>query len=155
MQEFYGDFVAIDPYHFTLNMPSNHIYMIPAVVDPPSLQHFCDRVVDGIAALFLALKQRPVIRYQRTSDVAKRIAQETSVRKFLRLQVAFCYFNLSVNPSTIILYSRSGVMTSNLYMCVCVYFTLGFTITSLRVTILIYIVSDVPETYVSARKWSV
>lgn len=59
--------------------------MIPAVVDPSGLQRFCDRVVDGIAAVFLALKRRPVIRYQRTSDVAKRIAHETSVSK-----IAYC-----------------------------------------------------------------
>ncbi|KAL4596920.1 hypothetical protein ACB092_12G198800 [Castanea dentata] len=58
IQEFYADFVAIDPYHFTLNMPSNHIYMLPAVVDPSNSQHFCDRVVDGIASIFLALKRR-------------------------------------------------------------------------------------------------
>lgn len=79
LQEFYADFVATDPYHFTLNMPSNHMYMLPAVVDHSNLQRFCDRVVDGIAAVFLALKRRPVIRYQRTSDIAKRIAQETAV----------------------------------------------------------------------------
>jgi hypothetical protein len=81
LQEFYADFVAIDPYHFTLNVPSNHLYILPAVVDPPSLQNFCDRVVDGIAAVFLAFKRRPIIRYQRTSDIAKRIAQETAVSK--------------------------------------------------------------------------
>ena len=79
VQEFYVDFVAVDPYHFSLNIPSNHIYMLPAVVDPGNLQRFCDRVVDGLAAVFLAIKRRPIIRYQRTSDVAKRIAQETSV----------------------------------------------------------------------------
>lgn len=55
--------------------------MLPAVVDPSGLQLYCDRVVDGIAAVFLALKRRPVIRYQRISDIAKRIAQETSVSK--------------------------------------------------------------------------
>ena len=77
------DFVAIDPYHFTLNMPSNHIYMLPAVVDPSNSQHFCDRVVDGIASIFLALKRRPVVRYQRNSDIAKRIAQETAVSEAL------------------------------------------------------------------------
>lgn len=81
LQEFYADFIAVDPYHFTLNMPSNHHYMLPAVVDPSSLQHFCDRAVDGIGALFLALKRRPIIRYSRTSDIAKRIAQETAVSK--------------------------------------------------------------------------
>lgn len=79
MQEFFADFCAIDPYHFTLNLHINHMYMLPTVVDPPSSQSFCDRIVDGIAAVFLALKRRPVIRYQRTSDVAKRIAQEASV----------------------------------------------------------------------------
>lgn len=81
LQEFYADFVAIDPYHFTLNIPSNYMYMLPAVVDPSTLQRFCDRVVDGLAAVFLALKRRPVIRYQRTSDVAKRIAQEAAVSR--------------------------------------------------------------------------
>lgn len=86
LQEFYADFVAVEPYHFTLNIPSNHLYMLPAVVDPSSLQHFCDRVVDGIAAVFLALKRRPVIRYQRTSDIAKRIAQETAVSRMARLK---------------------------------------------------------------------
>ncbi|KAG2252820.1 hypothetical protein Bca52824_082956 [Brassica carinata] len=59
-------------------MASNHLYMIPAVVDPSGLQRYSDRVVDGIAAVFLALKRRPVIRYQRTSDTAKRIAHETA-----------------------------------------------------------------------------
>lgn len=84
MQEFYADFVASDPYHFTLNIPANHMYMLPAVVDHSNLQFFCDRVVDGLAAIFLALKRRPVIRYSRTSDIAKRIAQEAGVRKEIR-----------------------------------------------------------------------
>jgi len=60
-------------------MPSNYIYMLPAVVDPSALQRFSDRVVEGLAAVFLTLKRRPVIRYQRTSDIAKRIAHEASV----------------------------------------------------------------------------
>lgn len=80
MQEFYADFVAADTYHFTLNMSSNHMYMLPAVVDPSGLQRFCERVVDGLAAIFLSLKRRPIIRYSKTSDIAKRIAQEASVR---------------------------------------------------------------------------
>ena len=79
IQEYYADFVAIDPYHFTFHMPSNYIYMLPAVVDPSALQRFSDRVVEGLAAVFLTLKRRPVIRYQRTSDIAKRIAHEASV----------------------------------------------------------------------------
>lgn len=61
--------------------------MLPAVVDPSTLQRFCDRVVDGLAAVFLALKRRPVIRYQRTSDVAKRIAQEASVSRICAISI--------------------------------------------------------------------
>lgn len=92
MQEFFADFSAIDPHHFTLNLRMNHVYMLPAVIDPPATQSFCDRVVDGIAAVFLALKRRPVIRYQRTSDIAKRIAQETAVskkRSIVNLELAY------------------------------------------------------------------
>ncbi|GJT90757.1 vacuolar protein sorting-associated protein 45 [Tanacetum coccineum] len=44
VQEFFADFVAIEPYHFTLNTPSNHMYMLPAVIDPPNLQNYCDRI---------------------------------------------------------------------------------------------------------------
>ncbi|WZZ67174.1 hypothetical protein YC2023_078544 [Brassica napus] len=80
LQEFYADFVAGDPYHFTLNMPSTHLYMLPAVVDPSGLQRYSDRVVDGIAAVFLALKRRPVIRYQRTSDTAKKDCTRNSCK---------------------------------------------------------------------------
>ena len=87
LQEFYADFIAVDPYHFTLNMPSNYHYMLPAVLDPSSFQHFCDRAVDGIGAVFLALKRRPIIRYSRTSDIAKRIAHETAVSKIALLQL--------------------------------------------------------------------
>lgn len=79
LQEFYADFVAVDPCHFTLNIFSNHLYMLPVAMDPSNLQHYCDRIVDGISAVFLALKRRPIIRYQRTSDIAKRIAQESGV----------------------------------------------------------------------------
>lgn len=59
------------------------MYMLPAAVDLSGLQRFCDRVVDGIAALFLTLKRRPVIRYSQTSDVAKRVAQEAAVSGYI------------------------------------------------------------------------
>lgn len=106
LQEFYADFCAIDPFHFTLNIRNNHIYMLPTVVDPPGMQSFCDRAVDGIASLFLALKRRPVIRYQRTSDVAKRIAQETAVGPLQMLNIVyvshelfitFMFFNICIS----------------------------------------------------------
>ncbi|XP_061967040.1 vacuolar protein sorting-associated protein 45 homolog [Populus nigra] len=111
VQEYYGDFVAIDPYHFTLNIPSNHMYMLPAVVDPPGLQHFCDRVVDGIAAVFLALKRRPVIRYQRTSDIAKRVAQETSKLMYQQESGLFDFRRTEISPLLLVIDRRDDPVT--------------------------------------------
>ncbi|KAL5776720.1 hypothetical protein ACOSP7_009646 [Xanthoceras sorbifolium] len=111
VQELYADFVAVEPYHFTLNISSNHLYMLPAVVDPSSLQHFCDRVVDGIAAVFLALKRRPVIRYQRTSDIAKRIAQETAKLMYQQESGLFDFRRTEVSPLLLILDRRDDPLT--------------------------------------------
>ncbi|KAM7257785.1 hypothetical protein ACFE04_013526 [Oxalis oulophora] len=111
VQEFYADFVAIDPYHFTFNMPSNHLYMLPAVVDPPSLQHFCDRVVDGLAAVFLALKRRPVIRYQRTSDTVKRIAHEAAKLMYQQESGLFDFRRTEISPLLLIIDRRDDPVT--------------------------------------------
>ncbi|CAN0928585.1 Vacuolar protein sorting-associated protein 45 homolog [Linum grandiflorum] len=111
VQEFYADFVALDPYHFSLNIASNHMYMLPAVVDPSGLQNFCDRVVDGIAALFLALKRRPVIRYQRTSDAAKRIAQESAKLMYQKESGLFDFRRGEVAPLLLILDRRDDPLT--------------------------------------------
>ncbi|XP_075648556.1 vacuolar protein sorting-associated protein 45 homolog isoform X1 [Castanea sativa] len=111
IQEFYADFVAIDPYHFTLYMPSNHIYMLPAVVDPSNSQHFCDRVVDGIASIFLALKRRPIIRYQRNSDIAKRIAQETAKLMYQQESGLFDFRRMEVSPLLLVIDRRDDPVT--------------------------------------------
>ncbi|CAN1234859.1 Vacuolar protein sorting-associated protein 45 homolog [Linum perenne] len=111
VQEFYADFVALDPYHFSLNIPSNHMYMLPAVVDPSGLQNFCDRVVDGIAALFLALKRRPAIRYQRTSDAAKRIAQQSAKLMYQKESGLFDFRRGEVSPLLLILDRRDDPVT--------------------------------------------
>ncbi|KAF8103183.1 hypothetical protein N665_0188s0134 [Sinapis alba] len=111
VQEFYADFVAGDPYHFTLNMPSNHLYMLPAVVDPSGLQRYSDRVVDGIAAVFLALKRRPVIRYQRTSDTAKRIAHETSKLMYQHESGLFDFRRTESSPLLLVIDRRDDPVT--------------------------------------------
>ncbi|KAI8569587.1 hypothetical protein RHMOL_Rhmol02G0289600 [Rhododendron molle] len=111
VQEFYADFVAIDPFHFTLNIPANHMYMIPAVVDPSGLQQFCDRVIDGIAAIFLALKRRPVIRYQRTSDIAKRVAQEAAKLMYQQESGLFDFRRTEISPLLLIIDRRDDPVT--------------------------------------------
>ncbi|XP_021898658.1 vacuolar protein sorting-associated protein 45 homolog isoform X2 [Carica papaya] len=111
VQEFYADFVALDPYHFILNTPWNSLYMLPAVVDPSGLQNVCDRIVDGIAAVFLALKRRPVIRYQRTSDIAKRIAQETAKLMYQQESGLFDFRRTEISPLLMIVDRRDDPVT--------------------------------------------
>ncbi|KAJ4965913.1 hypothetical protein NE237_017762 [Protea cynaroides] len=111
VQEFYADFVAVDPYYFSLNTPLNHVYMLPAVVDPSSLQNYCDRVVDGIAAIFLALKRRPVIRYQRTSDIAKRIAQESAKLMYQQESGLFDFRRSGISPLLLVVDRRDDPVT--------------------------------------------
>ncbi|XP_042451732.1 vacuolar protein sorting-associated protein 45 homolog isoform X2 [Zingiber officinale] len=110
-REFFADFCAIDPYHFTFNMPMNHIYMLPTVVDPPTFQSFCDRAVDGIAGVFLALKRRPVIRYQRTSDIAKRIAQESAKLMYEQETSLFDFRRTEFSPLLLVIDRRDDPVT--------------------------------------------
>lgn len=112
LQEFYADFVALDPYHFTLNLAANHMYMLPAVVDPSGLQQFCDRGVDGISAVFLALKRRPIIRYSRTSDIAKRIAHEASKLMYQQESGLFDFRRTEVSPLLLIIDRRDDPVTA-------------------------------------------
>lgn len=112
LQEFYADFVALDPYHFTLNMAANHMYMLPAVVDPSGLQQFCDRVIDGVSAVFLALKRRPIIRYSRTSDIAKRIAHEASKLMYQQESGLFDFRRTEVSPLLLIIDRRDDPVTA-------------------------------------------
>ncbi|KAH0681333.1 hypothetical protein AABB24_008013 [Solanum stoloniferum] len=112
LQEFYADFVALDAYHFTLNIAANHMYMLPAVVDPSGLQQFCDRIVDGISAVFLALKRRPIIRYSRTSDIAKRIAHEASKLMYQQESGLFDFRRTEVSPLLLIIDRRDDPVTA-------------------------------------------
>ncbi|KAL6211209.1 hypothetical protein ACLB2K_016436 [Fragaria x ananassa] len=111
VQEFYADFVAIDPYHFTLNMPSNHVYMLPAVEADSKLERFRHRVVDGIVSIFLALKRRPVIRYQRTSDIAKTIAQDTAKLMYQQENGLFDFRRTEISPLLLVIDRRDDPVT--------------------------------------------
>ncbi|KAF3445556.1 hypothetical protein FNV43_RR10732 [Rhamnella rubrinervis] len=111
VQEFYADFVALDTFHFTLNIPSNHSYMIPAEVDLLNLRRFCDRVVDGISAIFLALKRRPIIRYQKTSDIAKKIAIETAKLMYQQESGLFDFRRTEVSPLLLVIDRRDDPVT--------------------------------------------
>ncbi|KAL8184820.1 UNVERIFIED_CONTAM: vacuolar protein sorting-associated protein 45, partial [Gekko kuhli] len=68
VQEFYGDFIAVNPHVFSLNILGScqgHSW------DPAQLS----RATQGLTALLLSLKKCPMIRYQLSSDAAKRLGE--------------------------------------------------------------------------------
>ncbi|CAM6095667.1 unnamed protein product [Calypogeia fissa] len=111
VQEFYADYFAIDPYHFTLNLPSNYLCMLPTVLDPQNSQLACDRMVEGIAAVFLSMKRRPAIRYQRSSEICKRVASETARLMYEQENGLFDFRRSEVAPLLLVLDRRDDAVT--------------------------------------------
>ncbi|KAK2518147.1 Vps45 [Columba guinea] len=68
VQEFYGDYIAVNPHVFSLNLlgccQGRHW-------DPAQLA----RTTQGLTALLLSLKKCPMIRYQLSSEPARRLAE--------------------------------------------------------------------------------
>ncbi|GJP38428.1 hypothetical protein CLOM_g22867 [Closterium sp. NIES-68] len=77
VQEYYADFYALDAFHFTLHVPLNVYSYVSATVDLNNTQRVAERSVDALLALCLSLKKRPTIRFQRGSELARRVAHET------------------------------------------------------------------------------
>ena len=71
MQEYYADFLAVNPDLASLNVPSTAGLCDPSRWDQPSF----DRIQQGVCALLLALKKRPLIRYTSKSEAAMRLAE--------------------------------------------------------------------------------
>jgi hypothetical protein len=77
-QEFYGDFMALDAHHFVIPVAGADLLINPHATlrgGAPSEYEVVDRLVQGLSGLFLALRRRPVIRYQRNSEPARRLAE--------------------------------------------------------------------------------
>ncbi|KYQ93788.1 Sec1-like family protein [Tieghemostelium lacteum] len=74
VQEFFGDYFAVNTELFTLN--------IPGLLSKRSTAwtHNQNRVVDGILAAVLSLKQKPIIRYSFNSETTKYLAEKLADR---------------------------------------------------------------------------
>ncbi|XP_033271477.2 vacuolar protein sorting-associated protein 45 isoform X1 [Orcinus orca] len=68
VQEFYGDYIAVNPHLFSLNILG---CCQGRNWDPVQLS----RATQGLTALLLSLKKCPMIRYQLSSETAKRLAE--------------------------------------------------------------------------------
>eukprot|EP00668_Euglena_longa_P015089 GGOE01019138.1.p1 GENE.GGOE01019138.1~~GGOE01019138.1.p1 ORF type:complete len:587 (-),score=255.76 GGOE01019138.1:373-2016(-) len=85
VQEFYGDFYAVNNDLFTLNIPS-----CAPLTRGHWDQKLFDRMTAGILAVLLAMKRRPIIRYQASSTLCDRLA--SSVKDGIRQEGALFDF---------------------------------------------------------------
>ncbi|KAF1809274.1 Sec1-like protein [Eremomyces bilateralis CBS 781.70] len=75
VQEYFADYLVINPDLYSLDLwyPQNRIWgTSPELWNPDALQ----RSTEGILAVLLSLKKKPLIRYSKTSMLAKKLATE-------------------------------------------------------------------------------
>lgn len=79
VKEYFADYAPLLPSLFSLNhtpSPSKPLYgSTPNSWHPDALE----RSVQGISAVLLSLKKKPILRYERMSGMAKKLAVEIQV----------------------------------------------------------------------------
>lgn len=79
VHEYFADYMVINPEFMSLDLayPSHRVWgTSPELWNPEALQ----RSTDGLLALILSLKKKPLIRYARNSMLAKKLATEVRYR---------------------------------------------------------------------------
>ena len=77
VQEFYADFMPVNPDFFHLGLDNSLMLSSPSMCRSAQANKIFRRNVDGVLSLLLALKRTPSqIRYQQTSGIAWEVASE-------------------------------------------------------------------------------
>ncbi|XP_059149023.1 vacuolar protein sorting-associated protein 45-like [Physella acuta] len=103
VQEFYGDYIAVNPHLFSLNLTGccQNLAWSPPVLS---------RTIQGLASVLLSLKKCPMIRYQNSSEMVRRLAE--SVRQVISKEAALFEFRKTdVAPVLLILDRRDDAVT--------------------------------------------
>lgn len=114
VQEFYGDFMALDAHHFLVPVAGADILINPrAIVQSaaPSEYEVVDRLVQGLSGLFLALRRRPVIRYQRNSEYARRLAESLYSLTYKQQVGVFDFGSHRASPVVLLVDRRDDPVT--------------------------------------------
>jgi hypothetical protein len=80
VQEFFADYSPILPYLFSLNHIPTEIAPLYGSSSSTWDSDALKRSVNGLAAVLLSLKKKPLIRYERTSPMARRLGNEVKAR---------------------------------------------------------------------------
>lgn len=115
VHEHYADFVALDGAHFLVPAGlGNDLLLNPrATLRPgaPSEYEVVDRLVQGLAGLCLALRRRPVIRYQRGSEAARRVAESLHALAYRQQVGVFDFGSHRASPVLLLLDRRDDPVT--------------------------------------------
>uniref|UniRef100_A0A8C7J7P6 Vacuolar protein sorting-associated protein 45 n=1 Tax=Oncorhynchus kisutch TaxID=8019 RepID=A0A8C7J7P6_ONCKI len=98
VQEFYGDFIAVNPHLFSLNLSG----VARGRSWEPTL---LPRTTQGLTSVLLALKKCPMIRYQLSSDMAKRLGE--SVKQIITKEYELFDFRKTEVPPLLLIMDRS------------------------------------------------
>ncbi|KAG7500643.1 vacuolar protein sorting-associated protein 45 [Solea senegalensis] len=98
VQEFYGDFIAVNPHLFSLNL----LGVSRGRSWEPSMLSRCTQ---GLTSVLLALKKCPMIRYQLSSDMSKRLAE--SVKQIITKEYELFDFRKTEVPPLLLILDRS------------------------------------------------
>lgn len=109
VQEHFADFVVVNPDLFDLNisLPQHRLWSTsPDMWNSDSLQ----RATEGILAVLLALKKKPLIRYEKNSLIAKKLATEVRYHMTQEDQL-FDFRKVDTPPILLILDRRNDPVT--------------------------------------------
>ncbi|KAL8734489.1 MAG: hypothetical protein Q9166_001389 [cf. Caloplaca sp. 2 TL-2023] len=103
VQEYFGDYIVINPdlFSFDLSFPRQRLWSnSPDAWNPNALQ----RCTEGVIALLLSLKKKPLIRYEKNSLMAKKLA--TEVRYQMTQEEQLFDFRKTDTPPILLLLDR-------------------------------------------------
>ncbi|MCJ1247812.1 vacuolar protein sorting-associated protein 45 [Trapelia coarctata] len=109
VQEYFADYVVVNPDLFVLNLgfPKQRLWSNnPDIWNPDALQ----RIAEGIIALLLSLKKKPLIRYEKNSLMSKKLATEVRYQMTQEEQL-FDFRKTDTPPMLLILDRRDDPIT--------------------------------------------
>ncbi|RHZ56226.1 hypothetical protein Glove_405g4 [Diversispora epigaea] len=100
VQEYFADYCAINPDFYSLNLSLPLYGDSLNTWDGETLQ----RVVEGVLAILLSLKKKPLIRYEKMSVMAKRLA--TEIHYHIQQESQLFYYRKTDTPPILLILDR-------------------------------------------------
>ena len=111
IHEYYGDYMAINEDFFHLGIENNNLILSSPYSNTPEANVVYDRNISGLISFLLSIKKRPsVVRYQGSSELARRFANDIINIIDVKEEVLFD-FNRQVGPLLLILDRRDDPIT--------------------------------------------